>query len=219
MTRCRWQAKVELEQLRMERDTARESAATANAEAARLSADAKRVSAVAQREAAELCRELAIAKARVERLEADLEEVVLQVEVNAAKAAMYDEAHDQVERLRAQLASAAGKGAGESAELQLLREERQQLQHALTDKAHATQMLAQDKAYLTKECQGACERIEKLEAEAQNCATKTRHLKLANTALQDKLLATTDDSRLAYEMRLQAEVTRAHEQASANVEK
>ena len=219
MTRRRWQAKVELEQLRLERDTARESAATANVEAARLSADAKRVSAAAQREATELSRELAMATARVERLEADLEEVVLQVEVNAAKAAMYDEAHDQVERLRAQLASAAGRGAGESAELKLLREERQQLQHALTDKAHATEMLAQDKAYLTKECQGACERIEKLEAEAQKCATKTRHLKLANTALQDKLLATTDDSRLAYEMRLQAEVTRAHEQASTNVEK
>jgi hypothetical protein len=36
--------------------------------------------------------------------------------------------------------------------------------------------------------------------------------------VQDKLLATTDDSRLAYETRLQAEVARAHTLASSHAE-
>jgi hypothetical protein len=77
----------------------------------------------------------------------------LQVEVNSAKAAMYDDAHGKAERLSEQVASAAGQRAGEGAELLLLREERRQLQQRLAEQAHAAEMLVQDKAYLTRECQ------------------------------------------------------------------
>lgn len=72
-------------------------------------------------------KDLQTALARNERLEAELEDALLKVEVNFAKAAMYDDLNDKFESAQSALAKENDSRAAELAELAFLRKQREEL--------------------------------------------------------------------------------------------
>ncbi|KAK3247322.1 hypothetical protein CYMTET_43176 [Cymbomonas tetramitiformis] len=211
--------KQDEEQLRLDRDTARDAAARAVEDVDRLRMENSHLVASVSMSQRDSEKQQQVANARNDRQQHDLEEALLKVEVLTAKGKMFDEVTHKLEELQKAEAHWEDARAADKAELNLLRKERESINAQMVEKVHAVDLLQMDKAYLSKEVQSLGERCAELETQYDKCHNKLREVKKARNDLQEKVLSSTEDQRLAHEQRLQAEISRLQEQHLSDIDK
>ncbi|KAL2609123.1 hypothetical protein R1flu_027696 [Riccia fluitans] len=208
----------EMETLRKERDTSRESLTRQNDEVERMQREVQRVTAAAVLEKRETEKEMSAIAARNERLEVELKEVLVKVEVLSAKAAIYDEVKDKLDQAEISIVNADNQRAVMTATLQVVTDEKRRLLEVVKDKDHCLDLLSMDKIYITREVKAHQDQVKKLEQELQQQQEKLRALKSTRQELYNRVLTDNRDSLAAHEQRLQAELARLQEHANRDIE-
>ncbi|KAL2612308.1 hypothetical protein R1flu_024000 [Riccia fluitans] len=208
----------EMETLRKERDTSRESLTRQNDEVERMQREVQRVTAAAVMEKRETEKEMSAIAARNERLEVELKEVLVKVEVLSAKGAIYDEVKDKLDQAEISIVNADNQRAMMTATLQVVTDEKRRLLEVVKDKDHCLDLLSMDKIYLTREVKAHQDQVKKLEQELQQQQEKLRALKNTRQELYNRVLTDNRDSLAAHEQRLQAELARLQEHTNRDIE-
>ncbi|CAM6102354.1 unnamed protein product [Calypogeia fissa] len=207
-----------LESMRKERNTSREALARENDEVEKLKREMHRTMAEVALRKMESGDEMGALKARNERLEAEVRETRLHLEVLKAKGSMYDEVKEKLDKSEQNVMEAESQKAVLTAQLQLVNDEKQQLSSTIKDKDHCLDLLNMDKVYLSREVKAQLDHVKKLEQDLERQQEKTKALRSTKKELYDKVLNDGKDNQAANEQRLQAELSRLREQANTNIE-
>ncbi|OAE19667.1 hypothetical protein AXG93_1847s1280 [Marchantia polymorpha subsp. ruderalis] len=135
----------EIEALRKERDNSREYLGRQNEEVERMQREVQRISAAAAIAKRDLDKEMSAVAARNERLEAELREALVKVEVLSAKGSMYDEVKEKLDKAEGSIIDAENSKAVMTATLQVVTDEKQRLLEVIKDKDHCLDLLSMDK--------------------------------------------------------------------------
>jgi len=154
-------------------------------------------------------------EARLERVEEELRETSLRAEVLSAKGAVFDELKSEHEELRRKHDAALAH----TASLERAKEEFEALRVAHRDALHRGELLAQDKAHLTKQAELLQAQVARLEGDVAERSAKLLALRQQRDRLQDKLVEGTSDNRAEYEVRLQGEIARLREESAREVDR
>ncbi|CAK9268881.1 unnamed protein product [Sphagnum jensenii] len=197
----------EIEELRRSRDSSREALTRANDEVQKLLREAQRLAAKHAYEVKDMEIDLGATKARLERLEAEATDAMVQIELLTAKGSLYDEVKEKLDKLEQQNINAENQKAVMTATLQITVQEKERLLGLIAEKDHTLDLLSMDKIYLSREVQSQTEQVKKLESEVERQHQKLREVKHARTELYQKVLTDNKDSQTANEHRLQAELS------------
>jgi len=154
-------------------------------------------------------------EARLERVEEELRETSLRAEVLSSKGAVFDELKSEHEELRRKHDAALAH----TASLERAKEEFEALRVAHRDALHRGELLAQDKAHLTKQAELLQAQVARLEGDVAERSAKLLALRQQRDRLQDKLVEGTSDNRAEYEVRLQGEIARLREESAREVDR
>ncbi|CAM6101346.1 unnamed protein product [Calypogeia fissa] len=210
--------KDELESMRKERNTSREALARENDEVEKLKREMHRMMAEGTLRKMESGDKMGALKARNERLEAEVRETHLHLEVLKAKGSMYDEVKEKLDKSEQNVMEAESQKAVLTAQLQLVNDEKQRLSSAIKDKDHCLDLLNMDKVYLSREVKTQLDNVKKLEQDLERQQEKTKALRSTRKELYDKVLNDGKENQATTEQRLQAELSRLREQASKDIE-
>jgi len=197
----------EIEELRRSRDSSREALTRANDEVQKLLREAQRLAAKHAYEVKDMEIDLGATKARLERLEAEATDAMVQIELLTAKGSLYDEVKENLDKLEQQNINAENQKAVMTATLQITVQEKERLLGLIAEKDHTLDLLSMDKIYLSREVQSQTEQVKKLESEVERQHQKLREVKHAHTELYQKVLTDNKDSQTANEHRLQVTIT------------
>lgn len=207
--------KGELERARSAALSAQEAAARSEQECARLRRENARVLAAAAERDSEAEAAAQALQSRLERVSAELEAAVVSREVLGAKGAMYDELAKRTEQLEEENQRLRG------AELALPVLERQveEARAAAAAREHSAQLLAMDKAYLSKEVELLTDQVRRCEASAEAREVKLREVKAARARLHAQLAASSAAVRQQEAERLHVEVEKLRAMAAHDLER
>ncbi|BFI21293.1 progesterone-induced-blocking factor 1 [Marchantia polymorpha subsp. ruderalis] len=208
----------EIEALRKERDNSREYLGRQNEEVERMQREVQRISAAAAIAKRDLDKEMSAVAARNERLEAELREALVKVEVLSAKGSMYDEVKEKLDKAEGSIIDAENSKAVMTATLQVVTDEKQRLLEVIKDKDHCLDLLSMDKIYLSREVKAHLDQVKKLEQELEHQQEKLRSLKNTRQELYNRVLSDSRDTQAAHEQRLQAKLARLQERANQDIE-
>ncbi|KAH8971106.1 hypothetical protein BDL97_02G125000 [Sphagnum fallax] len=162
--------------------------------------------------------DLGATKARLERLEAEATDAMVQIELLTAKGSLYDEVKENLDKLEQQNINAENQKAVMTATLQITVQEKERLLGLIAEKDHTLDLLSMDKIYLSREVQSQTEQVKKLESEVERQHQKLREVKHARTELYQKVLTDNKDSQTANEHRLQAELSRMQVRTNLDID-
>lgn len=208
----------EIEELRRSRDSSREALTRANDEVQKLLREAQRLAAKHSYEVKDMEIDLGATKARLERLEAEATDAMVQIELLTAKGSLYDEMKENLDKLEQQNINAENQKAVMTATLQITVQEKERLLGLIAEKDHTLDLLSMDKIYLSREVQSQTEQVKKLESEVERQHQKLREVKHAHTELYQKVLTDNKDSQTANEHRLQAELSRMQVRTNLDID-
>lgn len=208
----------EIEELRRSRDNSREALTRANDEVQKLLREAQRLAAKHAYEVKDMEIDLGATKARLERLEAEATDAMVQIELLTAKGSLYDEVKENLDKLEQQNINAENQKAVMTATLQITVQEKERLLGLIAEKDHTLDLLSMDKIYLSREVQSQTEQVKKLESEVERQHQKLREVKHARTELYQKVLTDNKDSQTANEHRLQAELSRMQVRTNLDID-
>jgi len=208
--------------LRAENERLRVAASTDRDVARRMEeecAQARRAAALAETRACQRERdaqdEVDAANARLERVEGELREATVRAEVLAAKGSVYDELHDEHERLK----DAHAKATVEIASLHRLRDEISATRSDSRDDRHKVELLVADKAHLERSCDLLTDQVRRMEKAAAAQEERVTALRRTRDELQAKLLEGAADSSASIEARFQKELARIRAESASEVER
>jgi len=208
----------EIEELRRSRDSSREALTRANDEVQKLLREAQRLAAKHAYEVKDMEIDLGATKARLERLEAEATDAMVQIELLTAKGSLYDEVKENLDKLEQQNINAENQKAVMTATLQITVQEKERLLGLIAEKDHTLDLLSMDKIYLSREVQSQTEQVKKLESEVERQHQKLREVKHARTELYQKVLTDNKDLQTANEHRLQAELSRMQVRTNLDID-
>lgn len=189
----------------------------ANDEVQRLTRELQRDAANHATERRDYELDLCANAARLERLEAEHRDSLVQIEVLNAKGALFDEVQAKLENLERSNLGEENQREVMTAALQVAIQEKERILDSMKEKEHTLDLLSMDKIYLSKEIQRQAEQIKKSETELERQQEKLREVKRSRSELYNKFLVE-KDSQLAIKQRLQAEIARIEEGKNQEVE-
>jgi len=210
--------RAELESLRVKTELATQAAARADDEVNRLSRENARLNAVATSAQREANVEATAVGARLERLEKDLEDATVRMELMKSKAAMYDDAASRAEA--AERRAQGLEAAVESAQGEARRAETQ-LQSATAEMAslrHRSELLASEKAHLAATSDDLRRQVDRLTDDVALSRRKLADVKKERADLRAKILSDAASVTQADSDRIAREVAKVQDAARAEID-